>query len=48
MVFPYDDRGMDVAGPNKDLLSQLYHQHNIYLLDYDRCAMDNTFAAPVR
>lgn len=48
MVFPYDDRGMDVAGPNKDLLSQLYHQHNTYLLDYDRYAMDTTFAEPTR
>lgn len=44
MVFPYDDRGMDVVGPNKDLLSQLYRQHHSWLLDHDRHAMDNTFA----
>jgi hypothetical protein len=43
MVFPYDDRGMDVVGPNRDLLSQLYGRHNDYLLDYDRGAMDDTF-----
>ncbi|SEO18482.1 DUF3885 domain-containing protein [Pseudomonas sp. ok266] len=44
MVFPYDDRGMDVVGPNAPLLSQLYERHNQYLLDYDRSAMDATFA----
>lgn len=43
MVFPYDDRGMDVVGPNKNLLLQLYRQHHPYLLDYDRDAMDATF-----
>lgn len=44
MVFPYDDRGMDVVGPNKALLSRLYHRHQTYLLDYDRPAMDADFA----
>ncbi|WP_236194728.1 DUF3885 domain-containing protein [Pseudomonas glycinae] len=44
MVFPYDDRGMDVVGPNKALLSRLYHRHQAYLLDYDRSAMDADFA----
>ncbi|MHC8338757.1 DUF3885 domain-containing protein [Pseudomonas sp. HLT2-19-2] len=44
----YDDRGMDVVGPNKDLLSQLYRQHHTYLLDYDRHTMDTTFAGPAR
>lgn len=48
MVFPYDDRGMDVVGPNKDLLAQLYRQHHTYLLDYDRHSMDTTFAGPAR
>jgi len=45
MVFPYDDRGMDVVGPNETLLRQLYCQHQKYLLDYDRAGMDSTFAA---
>nr|WP_269154728.1 DUF3885 domain-containing protein [Pseudomonas bijieensis] len=45
MVFPYDDRGMDVVGPNETLLRQLYCQHQKYLLDYDRAEMDSTFAA---
>ncbi|MHA3737135.1 DUF3885 domain-containing protein [Pseudomonas sp. Eth.TT006] len=48
MVFPYDDRGMDVVGPNKGLLSQLYRLHHTYLLDYDRHTMDTTFAEPAR
>jgi hypothetical protein len=44
VVFPYDDRGMDVVGPNETLLRQLYCQHQEYLLDYDRAEMDSTFA----
>nr|WP_259641718.1 DUF3885 domain-containing protein [Pseudomonas salomonii] len=43
MIFPYDDRGMDVVGPNTDLLLQLYRHHHAYLLDYDRPVMDITF-----
>lgn len=48
MVFPYDDRGMDVVGPNKNLLLQLYRLHHTYLLDYDRHTMDTTFSEPER
>jgi len=44
MVFPYDDRGMDVVGPNHDFLASLYRKHADYLLDYDRVAMDQTFS----
>ncbi len=43
MAFPYDDRGMDIAGPNKHLLSTLYHKHHEYLLEYDRGVMDDSF-----
>jgi len=42
MIFPYDDRGMDVVGPNTDLLLQLYRHHHAYLLDYNRPVMDTT------
>ncbi|WDU64802.1 DUF3885 domain-containing protein [Pseudomonas poae] len=44
LVLPYDDRGMDVVGPNKELLSALYRAHQAYLLDYDRPIMDHTFS----
>ena len=44
MVFHYDDRGIDVVGPNETLLRQLYCQHQEYLLDYDRPEMDRMFA----
>ncbi|WP_249746243.1 DUF3885 domain-containing protein [Pseudomonas entomophila] len=44
MVWPYDDRGMDVVGPNHARLEQLYHQYNRYLLDHDRQDMDAVFA----
>lgn len=43
MVFPYDDRGMDVVGPNHEALSCLYTKHQQYLLEYDREQMDLTF-----
>lgn len=44
LVFPYDDRGMDVVGPNGEFLSTLYETHQAYLLDYDRASMDKTFS----
>ena len=43
-MFPYDDRGMDVVGPNFQLLLALYQKHHSYLLQYDIEAMDATFA----
>lgn len=43
LVWPYDDRGMDIVGPNKALLRRLYRQFNHYLLDYDRQIMDASF-----
>jgi Domain of unknown function (DUF3885) len=44
MVWAYDDRGMDVVGPNKTVLEELYNKYSTYLLDYDRAVMDATFA----
>ena len=43
MVHPYDDRGMDVIGPNRALLKGLYQQFEDYLLEYDRAQMDRSF-----
>jgi hypothetical protein len=43
LAHPYDDRGMDVIGPNTPLLRQLYQRFNGYLLDYDRARMDADF-----
>jgi len=40
----YDDRGMDVAGPDRLALLPLYRKFNAWLLDYDRAAMDAKFA----
>ena len=42
-LFPYDDRGMDIVGPNKEFLRSLYHRFNHTLLDYDRAKMDELF-----
>ncbi|WP_435870135.1 DUF3885 domain-containing protein [Eleftheria terrae] len=43
MVWPYDDRGMDVVGPNHALLAKLYARYMAYLLRYDLDAMRATF-----
>jgi hypothetical protein len=45
MVWPYDDRGMDVVGPNHDFLATLYKRFNHYLLEYDLTSMKDTFEA---
>lgn len=43
LVHPYDDRGMDIIGPNHALLHDLYSRFNAWLLDYDRERMDGFF-----
>lgn len=43
LLHPYDDRGMDIIGSNKDRLKQLYDRFNTWLLDYDRLKMDSYF-----
>jgi hypothetical protein len=45
LVHPYDDRGMDVMGPNRALPSELYRRFHGYLLDYDRERMAGFFGA---
>ncbi|MGN6827440.1 DUF3885 domain-containing protein [Paucibacter sp. M5-1] len=42
-VWPYDDRGMDVAGNDTQFLASLYKKHERFLLDHDRSAMDAKF-----
>lgn len=46
MALPYDDRGMDVVGPNREFLRQLYQKHQQYLLDHDRPQMDEDHLVP--
>jgi len=45
MVFPYDDRGMDIVGKNHNALYFLYKKYNEYLLECNRQQMDLTFQA---
>ncbi|WP_395943076.1 DUF3885 domain-containing protein [Brevundimonas sp.] len=40
----YDDRGMDVVGPDGPALASLYNQFSAWLLDYDRPTMDAKFS----
>jgi hypothetical protein len=39
VIHPYDDRGMDIAGPDHVRLGELYRRFHAYLLDYDRDRM---------
>ena len=43
LVHPYDDRGMDVVGPNKFMINRIYTEFNTWLLDYDLEAMNRWF-----
>lgn len=43
MLFPYDDRGMDVVGRNHALLAHLYQMYQHDLLAHDRERMQQTF-----
>jgi hypothetical protein len=43
VVHPYDDRGMDVYGPNRALLAELYGRFAECLLEHDRARMDAFF-----
>ncbi|CAA6827520.1 MAG: Unknown protein, partial [uncultured Sulfurovum sp.] len=43
LAHPYDDRGMDLAGSNKVVLSRIYKQFNNWLLNYDLSSMNKWF-----
>lgn len=43
MLHPYDDRGMDVYGPNRDKISGLYAGRRDWLLDYDLTEMNRRY-----
>lgn len=43
LVHPYDDRGMDVIGPNRELLKELFQRYREYLLPYDMPRMEGFF-----
>lgn len=46
LVHPYDDRGMDVIGPGRERMAELFARFGPYLLDYDRERMEGFFGAP--
>ena len=43
LAHPYDDRGMDVIGPNRERIAELFERFESYLLDYDRARMEAFF-----
>ena len=40
----YDDRGLDIAAADKETIRPLYQKFKGWILDYDRQAIDKTFA----
>ena len=42
-VHPYDDRGIDVIGPDRETLAPLYEQLGDWLLAFDRETIDAKF-----
>ena len=45
LAHPYDDRGMDLVGTNKFMLSRIYKQYSGWLLNYDIDVMRQWFGA---
>lgn len=45
LACPYDDRGLDVIGPNTARLSELYGQFGSWLLGHDRARMAAMFGS---
>jgi hypothetical protein len=45
LAHPYDDRGMDLVGPNKLILRRIYKHYNSWLLNYDLPVMRQWFGA---
>lgn len=43
LAYPYDDRGMDLVGPNHARLAAMYTKFRHYLLEYDIASMAETF-----
>ncbi len=44
LLYPYDDRGMDVIGPDRERLRELFARFHDYLLAYDLARMEGFFA----
>lgn len=44
-MHPYDDRGMDVFGPNTDALGRLYSERRGWLLDHDLSGANERYGA---
>lgn len=43
LMHPYDDRGMDVLGPNRERMSKIYAKYRDWLLDYDIAEMQRRY-----
>ena len=44
LIHPYDDRGIDIIGPNTASLSAIFQRYNAWLLQYDMHRMNQFFA----
>lgn len=43
LMHPYDDRGMDVLGPNQERMSEVYSKYHDWLLDYNIVEMNKRY-----
>lgn len=43
MFYMYDDRGLDIIAPNKEIIKYLYVKHKNLILEYNRKEIDNLF-----
>ncbi len=43
LMHPYDDRGMDILGPNRHRMLEIYAEYYNWLLDYDIAEMNRRY-----
>ena len=46
LAHPYDDRGMDLIGPNTTRLKEIFDTYYSWLLSYDLDAMNQSYGSP--
>lgn len=45
LMHPYDDRGMDILGPNRERMSEIYANYSDWLLDYNIAEMRERYGS---
>ena len=45
LMHPYDDRGMDILGPNRERMSEIYAKYYDWLLDYNIAELQDRYGS---